>query len=63
MEERLPQARGGSGFDPSRDRPKSLKQVVTASQVSRVLGDDEHKLMTRVTVSVERSRTLSVRQI
>ena len=46
----------------SRDKPKSLKQVVTAPLsnaghwvlVSRVLGDDHYKRMPRVTVGVAR---------
>ena len=43
---------------PSRDRLKSLKQVVTALLpnvgVSRVLGDDLYKRMSRVTVDEAR---------
>ena len=53
------------GSNPGRDRPKSLKQVVTAPllsarqevRASRVLGDDHYKRMTRVTVGVARLRT------
>ena len=53
---------GRSGFDPGRDRPTSLKQVVTASlpnarqqvRVSRVLGNDHYKGLTLVTVGMAR---------
>ena len=59
---------GDRGSIPSRDRPKSLKQVVTAPLpnawqpvwVSRVLGDDhDYKRLARVAVGVARSKTLA----
>ena len=48
--------------NPSRDRPKSLEQVMTTPlpdawlkvRVSRVLGDDHYKQMPRVTEGVAR---------
>ena len=51
--------------NPSRDKPKSLKQIVTAPlpntrhkvKVSCVLGEDHYKGMSRVTVAVARYRT------
>ena len=65
--ERSPPKRKVGCSNPSRDRPKSLKQVVTAPLpnthhlmwVSRVLRDDHHKQIPRVTVSVARYRTLT----
>ena len=58
---------GDWGSIPSCDRPKSLKKVVSAPlpsawqqvRVSRVLGDDHYKRMTRVTACVARLRTLT----
>ena len=51
-----------AGSIPSRDRPQSLKQVLTASPptarqmvlVSRVLGDDHYKFLARDRVGVAR---------
>ena len=51
---------GNRGSIPGRDRPKSLKQVVTAAlpnarqemRLSRVLGDEHYKRMPRVTVGL-----------
>ena len=59
---------GDRGSIPGRDKPKSLKQVVTAPLpnawqpvwVSRVLGDDhDYKRLARVAVGVARSKTLA----
>ena len=55
--------------NPSHDIPKSKKQLVTAPLlnarqqvwVSRVLGDDHYKRMSRVTVGLARLRTLTAR--
>ena len=61
MVERLPRMRD-QGSIPGQNRPKSLKQVVSAPTynarqqegLSRVLGDDHYKRMPRVTVGVAR---------
>ena len=53
--------------NPSRDRPKSLKQSMTAPMLNarqqmlvlRVLGVDHYKPVFRVTIGVTRSRTLT----
>ena len=52
---------------PGRDRPKSLKQVVTVqlpkarqqARASRFLGDDHYKRLACVTVGFANSRTLT----
>ena len=63
--ERWPRKQKVGCSNPSRNRPKSYRQVVTALLlnarqqvwVSRVLRDDHYKRMPRVTVGVARLRT------
>ena len=69
--ERSPRKQEVECSNPSRDRPKSLKQAVTVPLpnarhevwVSRVLGDDRYKRMPRVTVGVARERTLTAQWV